>query len=305
MKRITTLARQEVWALKLLKQLCLLWANVISPVLIAIVLTFRETVYSAGVWLFWLLIISLVFLQIATAAINLLGGQLIQEAYFEAKDIADENQELKRKVDYLTKEIDYLNTLRASAIAWLEMERQYLELEIDSLEKFRNLLSNFLAIVVEAREIIFGVEASELWNFVIYIYSRSFNQLVPVWREKSHLHPSQGLGRNWKPGQGHVGKAFVDCNSKIIGDATDPTVANLMAPPASLIQPYDQTVYRSFASIPIKLVSTEEQSFGVLVATSDRVDRFNKANCLILNYLASALANVIHLKQIKYDELHQ
>ena len=305
MERITSLARQEILALKLLKQLCILWANIISPVLIAIVLTFRETIYSAGSGLFWLLIVSLVFLQISTAVVNLIGGQLIQEAYFEAKNIADENQELKWKVHYLTVEIDYLNTLRASAAAWLEMERQYLELKINSLDQFRDLLWNFLAIVVEAREKFFGVEASELWNFVIYVYSQNLDRLIPVWREKSHLHPSQGLGRHWKPGQGHVGKAFVDCNSKITGDATDPTVANLMAPPASLIQYYDQTVYRSFASIPIKLVNTEKQPFGVLVATSDRVDRFNKANCLILNYLASALANVIHLKQIKYDELHQ
>ena len=66
-----------------------------------------------------------------------------------------------------------------------------------------------------------------------------------------------------------------------------------MAPPASLIQYYDQTVYRSFASIPIKLVNTEKQPFGVLVATSDRVDRFNKANCLILNYLASAVKSIL------------
>ena len=243
MKRITSLARQEILALKLLKQLCILWANIISPVLIAIVLTFRETIYSAGVWLFWLLIISLVFLQIATAAINLLGGQLIQEAYFEAKDIADENQKLEQENQYLFRKVEYFTTLQAAATAWLEIEKQYLNQQVSTEVEFKELLQKFLVLVVEGREEFFGFQASELWNFVVYVYSRNLEQLVPVWREKSHLHPSQGLGRQWRAGQGHIGKAFADGTSKITGDATDPSVANLMAPPANLTQPYDSTAH--------------------------------------------------------------
>jgi GAF domain-containing protein len=103
--------------------------------------------------------------------------------------------------------------------------------------------------------------------------------------------------RTWKQGQGHVGKAFSDGTAKITGDALDPNVASLMSPPSTLARGYDRQAYRSFASIPIVLENDLETVYGVLVATSDEVNRFNKFNCLILQHLADTLASVIVLER--------
>ena len=75
-------------------------------------------------------------------------------------------------------------------------------------------------------------------------------------------------------------------------------LAALMSPPTSLIREYDRQVYRSFASIPIVLENEPEEPLGVLVATSNQVNRFNKFNCLILKHLADTLAGVIVLGDI-------
>jgi GAF domain-containing protein len=64
---------------------------------------------------------------------------------------------------------------------------------------------------------------------------------------------------------------------------------------------YDKETYRSFASIPIGPIDENSQPFGVLVATSDQINRFYKGNCLILTHVADTLANVIHLIELSTD----
>ncbi len=95
-----------------------------------------------------------------------------------------------------------------------------------------------------------------------------------------------------------MGKAFIDGNAKITGNALEPNTASLMSPPQNLKRSYDETTYCSFASIPIMLENETEKVLGVVVATSNKVNRFNKFNCLILKHLADTLANVLILKNI-------
>ncbi len=70
---------------------------------------------------------------------------------------------------------------------------------------------------------------------------------------------------------------------------------------------YDETAYRSYASIPILLDETDgatDEPIGVVLATSDRKDRFNKANCQILKQLAKVLFNILSFleKEAKAQE---
>jgi hypothetical protein len=141
-------------------------------------------------------------------------------------------------------------------------------------------------------EQIFDMNASEMWNFAVYVYSKERNSLEPIWRRKHRNHPSSAEGRCWVPGQGHVGKAFVDNELKITGDATHEKVAAMMRPPANNMRSYDHTVYRSFASIPFG-DDGDGDPCGVLVATSDHVDRFNDTNAEILRQAAAVLGTVI------------
>jgi hypothetical protein len=147
-------------------------------------------------------------------------------------------------------------------------------------------------------EQIFGFGPSEKWNFVVYLYSTSADILMPVWREKAQSHPSDGLGRIWRRGQGHVGFSFANSKAIITEDARSRDVRNLVSAAEGHARDYDESTYISFTSIPIGPVGKQEEPFGVLVATSDRVGRFTSENSRILAHAALAIANALSVAEI-------
>lgn len=227
------------------------------------------------------------------------GAQLVQEVYFEAREIFDENRELSWEKNSLETQIRYLALVHTSAISWRTMQRRYVEKNFDDVEEIDNAIREILAIIVNEREEIFEFTAKELWNFAVYIYNPSKHILKPIWREKHRNHPSEGIGRDWVQGEGHIGKAFVDREPKITSDATIAALSDLMGPTPNKKHPYDNQTYQSFASIPIGPIEEDEDPIGVLVATSNQKGRFNKANCQILRHTAGVLANLIHLNHIE------
>ncbi|MDP9837627.1 hypothetical protein J2T09_002379 [Neorhizobium huautlense] len=150
---------------------------------------------------------------------------------------------------------------------------------------------------------VLGFEASERWSIGVYLYFPDKDQLQQIWREKSRNHPSGEVGRSWGRGQGHVGKAFVDGKPIITGDAAHPDVIQLCGAPAMLHQNYDVEIYRSFASIPIGPFDEEGAlPYGVLVATSDRQDRFDADSGLLLMHFADSIGVVIALGEFSAVE---
>ena len=111
------------------------------------------------------------------------------------------------------------------------------------------------------------------------------------------IYPSEDEGRKWKDGEGHVGHAFHSNITLITPDGTEPHVRDLMAAGANT-KLYDAEVYRSYVSQPISQPDGTARPFGVIVATSDHPDRFNKANALVLHHASIILATAI---QVGYD----
>lgn len=148
---------------------------------------------------------------------------------------------------------------------------------------------------------LFGFSASECWNFAVYLYSEKRDALVPIWREKSAIHPSQSMGREWAPGQGHIGKAFVDTKPLVTKDAYQAEVAQFCTAPRDKEAAYDSLAYRSFASIPIGPMNSDKSPYGVLVASSDVEARFDKENTAILLHNAETMALVLALTDTKIE----
>ena len=183
------------------------------------------------------------------------------------------------------------------------MQRRYVEKNFDDVEEIDNAISEILATIVNEREEIFEFSAKEWWNFAVYIYDPNEQLLKPIWREKHRNHPSEGIGRAWARGEGHIGKAFVDCDPKITSDATIAAINDLLGPPQNKKRHYDSQAYQSFASIPIGPINEDEEPIGVLVATSNQKGRFNKPNSQILRHTAGVLANFIYLNHIERNKL--
>jgi nitrate reductase NapE component len=226
--------------------------------------------------------------------------------------LVDQNETLGDQIDELEITISdlgqSLNLLAAQAtfsISSRVMLVHYLKRGISTVAEVRECFSEILAPAYLDGEFLFGFGGSERWNFAVYLYSSEQDLLVPVWREKAQNHPSAGMGRSWGRGQGHVGKAFVDLQTIITGDSQLEEVAQLSAAPTRLQRGYDGSTYRSFAAIPIgpMLPDKEPLPYGVLVATSDRVGRFDRENTAVLSQAAGIIGSLIALGSLEIDRL--
>ena len=305
MDRIADVAKKELRAVVSQRRLTGIMSVATFPAAVALWASFHEKLLSIDEVLFWVVLGIILSFHLLFSVCHLKGPHLVQEVYFEARKIFENNVELQEVNAGLVSDIEYLSILQDAALAWDVMEVQYVSNGISSLEELHESIDEILGVVVENREELFGFRPRERWNFAVFLFDRNRSKLIPVWRKKHTNHPSEGSGREWGPGQGHVGKAFADRSAKITSDATDSDVAELLRLPDGMARGYDVTTYRSFASIPIGPMRSDDDPIGVLVATSDEVGRFDLANSLILRHAASSLANVLYLSKFDISSIAQ
>ncbi|MBO6724619.1 MAG: GAF domain-containing protein [Rhizobiaceae bacterium] len=196
--------------------------------------------------------------------------------------------------------IDDLYYKNIAAFAYRAMSLEYIRsIRTRGLNAgyFSEIMDELLSPFYLQGDSIFGFVPSEKWSIGIYLYSKPKKLLKPVWRQKSNNHPSQGMGREWRSGEGHVGKAFLDRRPILTGNANDDAVAQLCRARSSKQLDYDSKTYISFASVPIGLADDDNvDPFGVLVATSDREDRLSEESTTeLLMHAAETIAVILEL----------
>jgi hypothetical protein len=132
-------------------------------------------------------------------------------------------------------------------------------------------LSALLDMVVAEKDVLFGM-AGERWNFAVYLYDRTTDQLDCLICRRPTRAEEAAPHRAWRPDERHIGLAFSRRDELVASDTTDPQIERLFRAPGAKYRADDTTRYRSIASIPIRLRG--ERPWGVLVATSDRAGRF-------------------------------
>jgi GAF domain len=287
----------------------LVTANVIAfvafPAIIGLMGAFTSDIYKNHNWLvFALWAIIIVFFALFWWRAYPAPQSLLKLVY-ENEQMEDKLRELEADVVALEDSIKMLASQAELALSSQSIIITSLDRRISSLDDLKWAIADLCAIFYLEGEFVFGFGGSEFWNFGVYLYSKDSDLLVPVWREKSRNHPSQGPGRSWERGQGHIGKCFADAQVIITGDALHPDVRQLWWAPTGSEKPYDGEAYRSFASIPIGPIREEEKRpYGVLVATSNRLGRFDRENAVILQLVAGAIGSILALSGATYDSLN-
>ncbi|MCC0179452.1 GAF domain-containing protein [Waterburya agarophytonicola K14] len=303
MQDIRKIAKKEAKSVRRIKQYASLSTTFVLPFLIAILVGSKGDFNEDTKTLFWLLLIGLGIFQVLIGiAYGFNDENLAIEAYFLAEELEKQNNILNKNKQELEKDIRYLNILHNTIQAFRVLESDFVRNESNE-EGLQDFIDITVSFIVDIREQIFDFNSEDLWSFSVYLYRQNDDLLESIWLKKHENHPSTGEPRKWKPGQGHIGRAFIDGVAKITGDATELAVANLMSPPPRLARDYDREAYKSFASIPISLNAEQEKPYGVLVVTSNKPNRFNKFNCLILNHVADTISNVIALRGILIDDI--
>ncbi|WP_122605800.1 GAF domain-containing protein [Pseudomonas viridiflava] len=141
----------------------------------------------------------------------------------------------------------------------------------EGLKEWDAGLNRILWHLVEHRTQLFGYKPDAFYNFALYLYDKSSDELFIKWRD--HDNRLVVSNRRWKPGFGHVGLAFIQAEAKICQDIT---ISSELSDGA--IDGSDKKKYRSFISVPIKdsyKVIDGQKPLGVLVFTSNHVGQFS------------------------------
>ena len=83
--------------------------------------------------------------------------------------------------------------------------------------------------------------------------------------------------REWPIGQGFAGAAYVRAQEVVLADAQAPNVRALLNVPSDRSKPGDDAKYRSVAAVPVR-VANQSKPWGVVIATSDQVGRFDASD---------------------------
>ncbi len=277
---VLTSTRSFGWA----RKACDIISGLIVPIAIGLIATFQKELMVISAMLFWGLLLSTFLIGIATtfAFINVRSAPEIYSEYLNEKG----------KAEYRQLTLDYFILLESQIIAFAALIRYYQRNRINTFDDLKLAIEAVCICFAAERETWFGFAIGEKWNFAVYLWDDNDEMLKPVWREKAYCHPSTGPGREWREREGHVGQAFSNKDVIITEDAQLPAVVGLVAPNDKL-EVYDADTYVSYVSQPILRSDETARPFGVLVATSNEVGRFDEANCRVFAHAAIALASIL------------
>lgn len=179
-------------------------------------------------------------------------------------------------------ELEQLDWDNKSLSAWLTLSKLLAELidqaieaeEVDesSAERLYQAAVEFIA---DYKARLFGFE-DDYANISIYELNSSSGELECVACYRSRPSDAEGPHRAWRPGEGHIGKAFELQRELVCADARMPDVACWIAAPPGKDREDDGEKYVSLAAVPISIRS--DNPIGVIIMTSSEPRRFVNGN---------------------------
>lgn len=224
-------------------------------------------------WLWQVMFIFLI-LQIIMAIVFALTPTTPAEAIDLINKLDLENDDLVRSANSLKNQRDkFLHTLHSSTQS-LAIVSGFLMRDTESSQKetiatckkcVETDLESILASFILQKNYVFNYKDDNvLHNMAVYLWNKTNQQLEAIWRVHHNNLTTQGKGRPWKQGQGHVGLCFQD--AKLIATPDLPSTGLFE------MSEQDRSQYRSAFSVPI--FGENNNPVGVFVITSSELGQF-------------------------------
>ena len=264
-----------------------------------------------GVWLsvssadqvgniaFWGVTGLLVLLQIILYFVTTTYAETVPELHLERAELQEIQEHLTSAVEDSDRYIEWLEKAAKIGTFWTTFQGLISAVSPESDEEFGEACRLALSPMIDAAGVLFDFSFGEVWSIAVYRLNDKGDLLEPVWWKRAEDHPSEGAPRTWRPGDGHVGSAFMQDRILYTTDMTSDDASMLLKPSVSNNQPYDNDVYRSFVSAPILLdLQPEPMRYGVLVITSSEIGRFDDENKSIVSQAAQVIAHLFDWRRL-------
>ncbi|EEB85944.1 GAF domain-containing protein [Roseobacter sp. GAI101] len=219
-----------------------------------------DTIWLVG--LSMLLLANLVLVFVDKQSVELLKSLHAKETEVEA-------------TEQTVSELSHDNT---TLTAWLALTKLLSELTDQAMaadtvdrETTIRLYKAAVEFIAEYKGRLFGFN-DDYANIAIYEFDQSRGELVCVACYRTRPSDAEVEHRSWKPGEGHVGKAYELQTELVCSDARVPDVSAWISAPPEKFREEDTNRYVSLAAIPIALEA--ERPLGVVIMTSSEPYRF-------------------------------
>lgn len=248
---------------------------------------------NVGNWPFWIVVGLLAALQVVLYFVTTLYAETLPELHLEKSELAEIQELMAENLAASDDHIGWLEAANTLASYWSTFQGLIAHLDLRDDAGFGDACRIAVGPMIDAAGTLFQFDYGEVWSVVVYRFNASEELLEPVWWQRPADHPSQGVPRTWRPGDGHVGSAFIQDRVLFTTDLTSDVASMLLKPSSANERAYDADVYRSFVSAPIQLdVKPEAFRFGALAITSNVVGRFDEDNRTIVAQAAQVLAHL-------------
>lgn len=261
------------------------------------------TFENVGVAVFWVILGALIALQIGLYFVTTLYAETVPELHLERDQLAEIQEFMAEDIADSDDYIQWLEAANNLASYWSTFQALINFINPVDDERFAEACRIAISPMIDTAGVLFDFDFGEVWSVAVYGLSDDGDLLEPVWWQRPTDHPSQGTPRSWRPGDGHVGSAFMQDRILFTTDMASDDAAMLLKPSVSNERPYDADVYRSFVSAPILLdVKPEPIRFGVLVLTSNEIGRFDDDNKTIVAHAAQVLAHLFYWRKLADEQ---
>jgi hypothetical protein len=264
---------------------------------------------SVGFWPFWVVLSVLILVQVALYFVSTAYAETVPELHLENCQLHELQESMIEAIATGDEYVGWLEAANRIGSYWSTFQGIMSAIQPNDPAKFVTKFSEACRIAVtpmiDAAGTLFDFDYGEIWSVAVYGLNEVGDLLEPIWWDRPADHPSQGTPRSWRPGDGHVGSAFMQDRILFTTDMGSDDAAMLLKPSVANVRGYDADVYRSFVSAPILLdVEPHPFRFGVLVLSSDVAGRFDENNKTIVAHAAQVLAHLFQLRAIAQSAAH-
>lgn len=224
----------------------------------------------------------------------------------EFDNLMETNRKLQVQEEELTKIVEMHNHRTLALCSSLMLLRTLANSSISDDHRgamsVQEALGKLLGPLIQYRSEALRYTENDLYNFAVYWYNKEKNLLEICFRDCDNRIVRHD--RAWKPGEGHVGFAFVNCKTIISSDVTQDSMYQ-----AVLGLESDKEYYASFVSSPILDPSCsdtdkEKRAIGVFVVTSSRSGHLTKEDEKFIDSYSQLLAVFFSCRGIGKEESH-
>lgn len=245
--------------------------------------------------LFWSVLASVIAIQLVLFLITTRFAGNLPELHVQLEDERDQIQVLKAELTTQQEVSARLEAASELGIVWSTMQGLLPSFGLGTSATLSKAVEVASQPMIWAARPLFKFEYNDVWSIAVYGYDATEDILKPVWFKRHEKHPRGNKPpRSWKPGDGHVGSAFMRERTLYTIDAAADDASALVQPSRDNERDYDATIYRSFISAPILLEDAggASRKYGVIVLTSDVPGRFDAHNQGIMEHAAQVLAHL-------------